>query len=125
MWGARVRVLIVEDEGFIALDMEATLTDAGCKVVGIAASVNGALTILNNVGCDGVVLDANLGGEDPTAIAEVLRSRQIPFLVVSGYERLEGDLGVFADTPFLAKPYTSAALVAKVRALTEEPAKTA
>lgn len=110
-----MRVLIVEDEGFIALDMESALTDAGCEIVGIAASVNRALKILDEKTCDAVVLDANLGGEDTTPVADALRARRIPFLVVSGYERQRP--GIFADAPFLAKPYTSPALVASVQGL--------
>jgi DNA-binding response OmpR family regulator len=115
-WG--MRVLIVEDEGFIALDMESALTDAGCEIVGVAASVDGALTILDDKGCDAAVLDANLGGEDTAPIAAALRARQIPFLVVSGYERQRP--GVFADAPFLAKPYTLSVFVATVQSLTTE-----
>jgi len=111
-----MRVLIVEDEGFIALDMESALTDAGCEIVGIAASVNKALKILDEKCCDAVILDANLGGEDTAPIASALRARRIPFLVVSGYERPRP--GVFADAPFLAKPFTSLALVESVRSLT-------
>lgn len=116
-----MRVLIVEDEGFIALDMESALTDAGCEIVGIAASVNRALKILDEKCCDAVVLDANLGGEDTAPIADALRAREIPFLVVSGYEGQRP--GVFAGAPFLAKPYTSPALVASVRSLMTEHEK--
>lgn len=112
-----MRVLIVEDEGLIALDIEAALTDAGCEVVGIAASINKALNILDEKGCDAAVLDANLSGDPTTPIADTLRARQIPFLVVSGYHNLDR-VGAFVDAPFLSKPYTLEALVATVRSLT-------
>jgi len=116
-----MRVLIVEDEGLIALDIEAALTDAGYEVVGIAASVDKALKILDEKGCDAAVLDANLSGDPTTPIADKLRALRIPFLVVSGYHSLDR-AGAFADAPFLSKPYTLEALVATVRNLTDEQA---
>jgi DNA-binding response OmpR family regulator len=110
-----MRILIVEDEGLIALDMESVLIDAGCDVVGIAGSVKKALKILDEKGCDAAILDANLGNEDTTPIAEALRARQIPFLIVSGYERPR----IAGNMPFLSKPYAPAALVSAVERLTK------
>jgi|SRR3954464_14012565 len=116
-----MRVLIVEDEGFIALDMETVLLDAGCDVVGIAGSVKKALKILDEEGCDAAVLDANLGSEDTAPVAEVLRARQIPYLVVSGYERP----GIASGMAFLSKPYKPSALVLALQGLTREHKKSA
>ena len=85
-----MRVLIVEDEAFIAMEMAEALTDAGCEIIGVAASVNKALAILNEKSCEAAVLDANLNGATTAPIAEALRARGIPFLVVSGYASPDG-----------------------------------
>ena len=111
-----MRVLIVEDEAFIAMEMADALTDAGCDIVGVAASVNRALAILDDKDCEVAVLDANLDGETTAPIADSLRARNIPFLVVSGYSCPDG----LGGTGFLAKPYSVPAFVAAVRKLKNE-----
>jgi DNA-binding response OmpR family regulator len=111
-----MRVLIIEDEWMIADDVAAALTTAGCNVAGVAGSIRKALALVNEVQCDVAVLDANLDGASAEPVAKALRQRGVPFLVLSGYaseERCE----TLADAPFLAKPYSGADLVARVRAL--------
>jgi DNA-binding response OmpR family regulator len=111
-----MKVLIVEDEPVIALDLEATLTQAGFEVVGPAATVAKALALLETIGCDAGVLDANLNGDSAAPVAEALKARSIPFIAVSGYSR-EQRPAAFADAPFFSKPFVSAELVAALRAL--------
>jgi len=57
------RVLVVEDEAILAIDIATHLTDAGFSVVGPATSVTKALTLIGEVGCDVAVLDVNLRDE--------------------------------------------------------------
>jgi DNA-binding response OmpR family regulator len=80
-----MRILIVEDEFIIALDNKVVLEDAGCKVGGIAATVQEAEELIDTKGWDAVVLDANLNGSSAEPVAERLRERDIPFVVLSGY----------------------------------------
>lgn len=117
-----MRVLIIDDEFMIATDTATVLEDAGCVIVGIAGSVAKALEILDDSGCDAVVLDANLNGASAEPVAAALRERDIPYLVVSGYrtdQRAEG----LAGAPFLRKPYRVSELVAAVLALGRGPQK--
>lgn len=111
-----MRVLIVEDEYMIALDAAAALEHAGCEVVGIAATVNKALRLLDDERCDAVVLDANLWGDSAEPVAAALLQRGIPYLVVSGYSTGQRP-GLLATAPFLSKPCAPAELVAAVLAL--------
>jgi DNA-binding response OmpR family regulator len=111
------RILVVEDEVLIALDLAAQLSDAGFDVVGPAGSVAKALTLLNGHGCDAAVLDVNLGKETAEAVAVVLRERGTPFVVLSGNSR-EHQAAVFQDAPFFSKPALAEALVAKLRDFT-------
>lgn len=114
-----MRLLIVEDEYLIAAFTEATLAAAGFSVVGRAATVAKALQFLQTQACDAAVLDVNLGKVQSTPVAEALKTRGIPFLVVSSYgaHQLAGPL---AAAPFLAKPFKGPDLVAAVRALPQK-----
>lgn len=82
------RVLIVEDEYMIADDMALDLKCFGADVIGPVASVEQALTCLNqHQNVDGAVVDVNLGGEMAYAVADELAKRGVPFVFATGYER--------------------------------------
>src|SRR5258706_16192062 len=100
----------------IADDIAATLTRAGCAVVGVAGSIQKALSLIDEVSCDVAILDANLDGAGAEPGARALRRRQVPFLVLSGYPTEERSGGL-ADPPFLAKPYSGGELVATLPGL--------
>jgi PAS domain S-box-containing protein len=110
----RPRVLVVEDEALVAIEIEHALTEAGFEVVGPARSVSVALGLLNRCGCDAAVLDINLGGETSEAVAAELTARQTPFVTLSGYSR-EQHHSVFADAPALRKPLRLQFLVAEIK----------
>ena len=114
--GRAMRVLIVEDEYLIAMDIMATLKRGGCEVAGVAGSVSKALRLIEDQSCDAVILDANLYGDSAEPVAAALRQRGIPYLVVSGYSTGQR-AGLLATAPFLAKPCAPADLIAAVQAL--------
>lgn len=99
------RILVVEDEYLIAVNIEGSLEDLGCSVFGPVATIEDALAILGREPLDGVLLDANLKGVSSTPIAEELLARAIPFIVVSGYGRLELEAGALNAAPRLGKPF--------------------
>jgi DNA-binding response OmpR family regulator len=63
------------------------LKKAGFDVVGPAGIVAEALKLVSTEGCDAAILDVNLGGGTSAPIADELRERGTPFLVLSGYTR--------------------------------------
>ncbi|TGT57223.1 response regulator, partial [Mesorhizobium sp. M2E.F.Ca.ET.166.01.1.1] len=79
-----LQVLVVEDTFLVALDLSDQLTESGCEVIGPAASVEQALKQLDGIALDGAVLDVNLQGERSFPIAELLASRGIPFVFLTG-----------------------------------------
>jgi DNA-binding response OmpR family regulator len=79
------RVLVVEDDFLIAIDISQQLAGAGFEVVGPATSVAKALKLLAERGCDIAVLNVNLGDETSEPIARKLQSAGKPFVVLSGY----------------------------------------
>lgn len=79
------RVLVVEDNFFIAEDMRRDLERAGADVIGPAGSVQDALDLLvENSGCDGAVLDVDLSGETSYPVADELAARDIRYIFTTG-----------------------------------------
>jgi DNA-binding response OmpR family regulator len=112
------RVLIVEDEFFIALDIGQQLADAGFEVVGMAPSVAKALSIVAEPGCDVAILDVNLGGETSEPVARKLGEADKPFVVLSGYST-DNRLPWFGSATVLSKPLRMNDLVAALRGCIE------
>jgi CheY-like chemotaxis protein len=99
-----LRVLVVEDEGPIALMIEDMLQDMGCVVVGSAASVGEAQKLVAHGGFDFALLDMNLGGAKGESVADALAAAKIPFVFASGYG-LAGVPPHLQGRPVLPKPF--------------------
>lgn len=110
----KTRVLVVEDEFFIALDIGQQLADAGFDVVGPAPSVTKALALVAEPGCDVAILDINLGGETSEPVARKLREAGKPFVVLSGYAT-DRSQAWFGDAAVLLKPLRMDDLLAALR----------
>ena len=107
------RVLVVEDDALLGLDIAQQLTDAGLEVLGPAISVAKGLRLVAQTGCDVAVLDVNLGGETAEPIALELRARGTPFVVLSGYSSDQHPPG-FQGAPMLFKPARPEEIIAIV-----------
>jgi CheY-like chemotaxis protein len=110
---AGLRVLVVEDEGPVALLIEDMLLDLGCEVAASAAAVDEACRIASTQAVDFALLDLNLAGASSIPVASILRDRGIPFVFSTGYGvgRIPAE---FQSYPVLAKPYVLSALQAKI-----------
>jgi CheY-like chemotaxis protein len=98
-----VRLLIVEDEYFLAQDLADHFQSLGVKVLGPAGTVADALSLLRSHEVEGAVLDVNLRGERVYPVADVLLQKDVPFVFASGYGgELEPD--VYTDVPRCIKP---------------------
>jgi CheY-like chemotaxis protein len=97
------RVLIVEDEMFVALDHEATLRGIGCTGVATAGTIKSALEKVHGWHPDIVILDLNLHGEQTFPVADALDDAHVPFVIVSGYSRRILPAR-HENRPFLDKP---------------------
>jgi two-component system, response regulator PdtaR len=108
---SRGRVLIVEDEYFVALDAEDALTSAGFTVVGIAATAEEAAEVAAAEAPDIVLMDIRLAGlRDGIDAAAEIRSRLgIPSLFATAHSdaatRARGDEAA-SPLGWLTKPYT-------------------
>ncbi|MFB2564016.1 response regulator [Rhizobium sp. IMFF44] len=111
-------VLVVEDEFFIAMELESVLTRSGFKVLGPASSVDQALDLLRNQRPDAAVLDVTLGGGKVTPVAVLLKSWDVPFVLASASDAAElARHDVLAEAPNLGKPTDMKRLVDVVRSL--------
>jgi DNA-binding response OmpR family regulator len=107
------RILVVEDEFLIALDIAGVLEQAGIVVIGPAGSVGDALQAIDGEEVHGALLDAHLAGEPVTRIADALKARGIPFAFVSGYGREQLPLA-HRGALLVKKPFTGKDLLAAV-----------
>ena len=82
------RILVVEDEYLIALNLQDSLENAGSVVLGPArlGRQGDQQTIESEPDIDAAVLDVNLGGVAAYPVADMLIARKIPFIFTSGYE---------------------------------------
>jgi DNA-binding response OmpR family regulator len=120
--GSELRLLVVEDESLIALELEDLLAELGHRVVEVCGTVPRALALVERHAAelDAAILDANLGGTSAVSIARLLEARQVPFLIASGYtaDELRG-LGF--DGPRIGKPYRKQEIAGALAALKPAP----
>jgi DNA-binding response OmpR family regulator len=77
------RILIVEDEPLIALEIAQILESARASVL-VAATLDEALRLTEQAGLSAAVLDLVLGANDGASLCARLRERAIPFVIYSG-----------------------------------------
>ena len=82
---AGLRVLVVEDEALVALQLEDMLTESGCEVVGPASRVHQALELLEGQQVDAAVLDLNIAGELVYPVADALAKHGLPYIFATAY----------------------------------------
>ncbi|MCA6106112.1 response regulator [Bradyrhizobium cenepequi] len=82
---AGCRVLIVEDEYFLAADLEAELKSCGAEIVGPIGNLSEAVKQVSRDEFDVALVDVNLHGEPAYSLADELVSNEVPFCFVTGY----------------------------------------
>ncbi len=112
------RILIVEDEVLVAMDLQMILEEKGCDVIGPAQTVVRALDLLSEHEPDAATLDLNLNGETSAPIAEALRKRSVPFVLTTGYGDRRTD-PAFRDAPMVKKPYDVGELLKSLSTILE------
>ncbi len=107
------RILIVEDEALVAIEIADLIDQRGYHVIGPAASVQAALDHIERTGCDGAILDVNLGRETSEPVALRLKQMGTPFTVVSGYAREQLPPSM-QDATLVGKPVSPDALLSEI-----------
>jgi DNA-binding NtrC family response regulator len=115
------RVLVIEDEYFLAKDLENSLSAAGAGVVGPIPNIADAVEQAAQGAFDVAVIDINLRGFASFVIAEQLQDRGVPFLFATGYS----DVSIparFRNVTRWEKPYLMDRLLADIARLCRETA---
>ena len=100
----KFRILVVEDEPFIALTLEDMLEELGFALAGTVSHVAEAVEMIEREPVDCALLDVNLGSEKIDPVADLLASRGCPFIFTTGYGRSGIPVG-HAGRPVLQKPF--------------------
>lgn len=105
------RILIVEDEYFIAMQVKRWLLAAGAEVVGPVPSVEQALDLIEEDSLDAAVLDVNLGNNDTVyPVADKLSALGVPYLFATGDVKISG-AAAHRRCSQLVKPFVEAELL--------------
>jgi len=103
--GKSLRVLVVEDDAIVALDLSDMLEAMGHEVCASESTEANAVTAAARWKPDVMIVDAHLRhGSGVSAVTEILRSGYIPHVIVSGDTR--GIQAVLPDAVVVEKPYT-------------------
>jgi DNA-binding response OmpR family regulator len=104
------RVLVIEDEYFIADEIREFLADQGAEILGPVADMENGLHLLEQGIVHCAVLDINLGGQSVFPLARALRAREVPWIYVTGYELPRIPEGLQGEA-YLEKPVNKMALI--------------
>ena len=97
------RVLVIEDELLIALDLKEALIQVGADVVGVAATVEEALVAVAAPGLTAAIVDLRLNGRSVRDAVQILTDRDLPFIFYSGLEATP-TAHSWPKVPLLLKP---------------------
>ncbi len=108
------RILVVEDEPFVALSLVDALSELGFDVAACVGDIPSAIDIIGREHLDGAVLDVNLGSQRIDPVADLLAQRACPFIFTTGFDK--ADLpSAHADRAILQKPFGTADLVSMLQ----------
>jgi DNA-binding NarL/FixJ family response regulator len=114
---AEAPVLIVEDEAFIAIGLQAAVESAGGQVIGPAASVVEAMELLKTATVAAAILDINLSDGMVTPVVEALMARNVPMVFQSGVDLPPELKRKCPDAAVYRKPAAAPLLVAELTKL--------
>lgn len=120
------KILLIEDEALIAMQLKLDLEEDGHTVIGPIAQLSEALRTAAESEFDIALIDINLGADNSAPVAEILDRRNVPFAFTTGYNDLIFMPPPLRNYPHLTKPYSLADvkdLVAKLQRQTAERAE--
>ena len=99
-----LRILIVEDEHLVAMDLAAAIEELDGHPIGPVPTVEEALLLLQTEEIAAAILDANLLDRDITPVATILAENAVPFVIHTGAS-VPPDLAArYPDLPVVPKP---------------------
>jgi len=114
-----VRILVLEDDPFIAFDLQAILEGEGHEVVGLFDSLDEAYEHLED-GFDYALLDIDVIGGKSFALASHLVERHIPFSFVSASRPADLPQSL-QQVSFIPKPFEERAILRSIEQAASRP----
>ncbi|MDT0507734.1 response regulator [Novosphingobium sp. MMS21-SN21R] len=107
------RILVLDDEPLILLDLEFAVEDAGCKPL-TALDLMEALTIVQTHAISAAILDVSLGkGQTCEQVARTLAAMGVPYVLHTGdLDRMDEAVRGLGGT-LVPKPTPAAVVVAR------------
>jgi PAS domain S-box-containing protein len=102
------KVLLIEDEALIAMQLKLDLEEDGHIVLGPFATLSEALSAATESEFDIALIDINLGADNSAPVAEILNRKRVPFAFTTGYNDLIFMPPLLREYPHLTKPYSLA-----------------
>lgn len=99
------RILVVEDNFIMALDLSQMVEELGGEVVGPAGRLDEGMALARANEIDGAILDVNLDGANTFNLADGLLAGNVPVIFATGYD-IKTLPDRFGDTPKLSKPFS-------------------
>ena len=115
------RILVLEDDFYLASDEKALLERAGATVVGPFGTACREADIAGAGDLDGAVVDINLGRGPDFDFPRLLADREVPFIFVTGYDAAAVP-EEFSHVPRIEKPIRERELIAALANLAGTPA---
>jgi DNA-binding response OmpR family regulator len=110
------RILIVEDDALLLMELEAILQEAGAEIVGTCRTVKEAVKAASNGRIAAAILDVRIGGETIAPVARQLADRGTPFVFYTGQVENDPHLTAWPGHTVLSKPTRPGAIVAALAA---------
>lgn len=98
------RIMVVEDEALLALDLAMTMEELGAAVVGPCYRLASALDLAAKSTFDAAILDVDLNGEAVFPLARMLEARGVPFVFHTGRADPTTLLNDFSNAQVCTKP---------------------
>jgi CheY-like chemotaxis protein len=111
-----LKILLVEDEYYVAAFIENILLDLGCTIVGPSADLAEAIGMAKAEAFDAAILDINLGGESVYPVADFLFENGTPFVFATAYA-MHDIPETYQNFPLVRKPFTVGTLKREILAL--------
>jgi DNA-binding response OmpR family regulator len=113
----KYKILVVEDDALIAMELGERLADMGYEVLGPAHTLEEAEAALAAGTPDAALLDANVGGRTSVPLGAALAAKGVPLAFCTGYDKIKNLPPELAQAPILTKPIGDADLIAGLKLL--------
>ena len=108
------RILIIEDDPMIGMEIEEILSDAGFHTLGPAPSADQALKAIATSEFDAAIVDGKSPGKAVDAVVGALTARNVPFVVLTGSSSRSCLADAGTSIPLVAKPIEPIKLISSL-----------